>query len=258
MFTQTFDAIGSRTIRILNELGAFTLFFISFIKTFFSSRLKLHKTFVQMQSIGVYSLAIVILTGTFSGAVLALQSYIGFKRFGAEDFIGPVVALSIIRELGPVLTGLMVTGRAGSAIAAEIGTMKITEQLDALKTLGLDINQFLIIPRIVAGTIVMPFLALFCMICGVAGGYLISVHVLLINGQQYIDGIKTYLELSDIVGGLIKSSVFGLILTCVGCYKGCHASGGAKGVGDATTSSVVLSSILILISNYFLAALLFK
>lgn len=211
-----------------------------------------------MQSIGVDSLAIVVLTGASSGAVLALQSYFGFKRFGGEEFIGPVVALSLTRELGPVLTGLMVTGRAGSSIAAELGTMKITEQIDALKTLNIDVNQFLMVPRLFAGVVILPFLGLFCMIFGISGGYLIAVHSLNLNGEQYINGIKTYLELADITGGLIKCSIFGLIFTWVSCYKGYQTSGGAKGVGISTTQSVVISSILILIADYFLTALLFK
>lgn len=253
-----FQVIGEETVGLFNTLGGFSLFFFNIIKVFFSSRLKLHKTFVQMKMIGVDSLSIVVLTGASSGAVLALQSYFGFKRFGAEGFIGPVVALSLTRELGPVLTGLMVTGRAGSAIAAELGTMKITEQLDALKTLGIDSNQFLMIPRVLAGVIILPFLSLFCSIFGIMGGYLIAVHTLHINGQQYIDGIQTYLEYSDITGGLIKASVFGLILTWVSCYKGYQTSGGAKGVGISTTEAVVVSSILILITDYFLTASLFN
>lgn len=258
MLFGVFSSIGIQTLSLLDLFGGFTLFFINICKAFVSSRLKFHKTFEQMKSIGVDSLAIVILTGASSGAVLALQSYFGFKRFGAEEFIGPVVALSLTRELGPVLTGLMVTGRAGSAITAELGTMKITEQLDALKTLGIDFNQFLMVPRVVAGALILPFLTLFCMIFGIAGGYLIAVHSLSINGEQYLDGIKTYLELSDITGGLIKSSVFGLILTWVSCYKGYQTEGGAKGVGIATTQSVVISSISILVADYFLTALLFK
>lgn len=258
MQLNVFQVIGEETVGLFNTLGAFALFFFNIIKVFLSSRLKIHKTFEQMKMIGVDSLSIVVLTGASSGAVLALQSYFGFKRFGAEGFIGPVVALSLVRELGPVLTGLMVTGRAGSAIAAELGTMKITEQLDALKTLGIDSNQFLMIPRVLAGVIILPFLSLFCSIFGIMGGYLIAVHTLHINGQQYIDGIQTYLEYSDITGGLIKASVFGLILTWVSCYKGYQTAGGAKGVGISTTEAVVVSSILILITDYFLTALLFN
>jgi len=252
------DAVGKKVLRICNALGQFILFLLQTVGTIFSTKLRIKKLFAQMKHIGVDSFVIIFLTGAFSGAVLALQSYIGFKRFGAEEFIGPVVALSLIREMGPVLTGLMVTGRAGSSIAAELGTMQITEQVDALKTLCINVKQYLIVPRILGGTLILPFLTAFSMIFGIVGGYIISVYVLGLNGEQYISGIRTFVEFSDITGGLIKSSVFGLILTWVGCYKGYHTHGGAKGVGISTTESVVVSSILILISNYFLAALLFE
>jgi phospholipid/cholesterol/gamma-HCH transport system permease protein len=150
----------------------------------------------------------------------------------------------------------MVTGRAGSAIAAELGTMRITEQIDALRTLRIDTFQYLVVPRIVAATIILPFLTLFAMICGVVGGYLICVYVLELSPEDYINNIKTYVELSDITGGLIKATVFGLILSWVGTYKGFFTEGGARGVGIATTQSVVTSSILIISSNYFLTKLL--
>lgn len=162
----------------------------------------------------------------------------------------------MIRELGPVLTGLMVTGRAGSSIAAEIGTMRITEQIDALRTLRLNTFQYLVVPRIVAGILILPCLALFSMICGIIGGYCICVYVLGLSPEDYVTSIRTYVELSDIRGGLIKSTFFGLILTWVGTYKGFYTSGGARGVGISTTQSVVMSSIMILISNYFLTKML--
>jgi phospholipid/cholesterol/gamma-HCH transport system permease protein len=258
MFLQVAESIGKRVLALCDVFGFFSLFLCEVLIALVTTRLRSRKLFDQMRFIGVDSINIILLTGAFSGAVLALQSYIGFKRFGAEEFIGPVVALSLTRELGPVLTGLMVTGRAGSAIAAEIGTMQITEQIDALKTLNINVNQYLMIPRILGSVIIMPFLTVFSMMCGIIGGYIISVYVLNLNGEQYISGIKSFLELSDITGGLIKSSVFGLILSWVGCYKGYYTSGGAKGVGIATTQSVVTASILILISNYFLATMLFK
>jgi len=250
--------VGSEVMHLCDLIGLFSLFLFRSVTTLFSTQLRVRKLFEQMKHIGVDSINIILLTGAFSGAVLALQSYIGFKRFGAEEFIGPVVALSLTRELGPVLTGLMVTGRAGSAIAAELGTMQITEQIDALKTLNINVEQYLMIPRILGSALILPFLTLFSMICGIVGGYIISVNVLGLNGEQYVTQIKSFLELSDITGGLIKSSVFGLILSWVGCYKGFYTTGGAKGVGIATTQSVVLSSILILVSNYFLAAALFE
>ncbi len=210
-----------------------------------------------MQRIGVDSTPVILLTGTSTGMVLALQTYTGFHRFGAEEYLGPVIALSMTRELGPVLSGLMVTGRAGSAIAAEIGTMEITEQIDALKTLGINPYQYLVVPRLVAGALILPFLSLFCTFFGIAGGYIIAVYALDMNPEQYIHGIREYVELQDITGGLKKACVFGLILTWIGTYKGYTTSGGARGVGISTTQSVVLGSIMILIANYFLTALLF-
>jgi phospholipid/cholesterol/gamma-HCH transport system permease protein len=209
-----------------------------------------------MERIGVESVNIVVLTGSFTGMVFALQSYIGFQRVGGEQFIGAVVALGMIRELGPVLTGLMVTGRAGSAITAELGTMTITEQIDALITLRINPFQYLVVPRMLGATIIMPFITIFAMICGIAGGYLVCVYVLELSPEDYLNNIRTYVEISDIRGGLIKAAFFGLILSWVGCYKGYNTTGGARGVGRSTTQSVVTSSIMILIANYVLTKML--
>ncbi len=250
------DYVGAYVLSLCTLLGNFTLFIWRAFKTLFTTRLKLSKFLFQANRIGVGSTLIVILTGTFSGMVFALQSYIGFQRVGGEQFIGAVVALGLIRELGPVLTGLMVTGRAGSAITAEIGTMRITEQIDALVTLRIDTFQYLIVPRILAGITMVPCLTIFAMISGIIGGYIVCVHVLLLSPEDYRTSIRTYVELADIRGGLIKSCVFGFILTWVGAYKGYYTHGGARGVGRATTQSVVLSSIMILIANYFLTKML--
>lgn len=257
MLLGAINMLGKQTIMLCNSFGRFTLFFLQSIKTFFTTRLKVGKLFAQIEHIGVNSLSISILTGTFAGAVFAFQSYIAVKRFGGEEFIGPAVSLALARELSPVLTGLMVTGRAGSAIAAEIGTMRITEQIDALRTLCIDTYQYLIVPRILASAIILPLLSLFTTICGVIGGYLISVNTLGLNGEEYIQGIKRYTELQDVTNGLIKAAFFGLILAWVGCYKGFYTTRGARGVGIATTQAVVIGSIMILIANYFLTALLF-
>lgn len=258
IITLVIDSLGSFVLNVLNSFGQFAFFLLAAIKVAFTSRLKLAKLFAQMKGIGVDSLSIILLTGTFTGMVLAFQSYIGFRRFGGEEFIGTVVALGLLRELGPVLTGLMVTGRAGSAITAEIGTMEITEQVDALRTLSINPFQYLVVPRILAGTIILPFLSIFCSMCGIIGGYIVSVHALSINPEQYTSGIKEYVELKDITGGLIKACCFGFILSLVGSYKGYTTTGGARGVGIATTQSVVVGSIMILVANYFLTALLFE
>ena len=246
------DYVGSRTIEICGSLGAFALFFLQALRTLLTTRLKIRKLFAQANGIGVDSLGIVILTGAFAGMVFALQCYIGFQRVGGEQLIGAIVALGMIRELGPVLTGLMVTGRAGSAIAAEIGSMRITEQIDALRTLRVNTFQYLVTPRILAGIAVLPCLALFAMICGIVGGYFICVYVLGLSPEDYTNSIRTYVEAKDITGGLVKSAFFGFILTLVGAYKGFYTTGGAYGVGVATTQSVVVSSVMILIANYFL------
>lgn len=252
------DTIGKITLSFLDGLGSFTLFFIANIGAGFKTRLKIKQVLAQIKHIGAESFAIVFLTGLFTGCALALQFYIGLKQFGGKDFIGLVIAAGMIRELGPVLTGLMVTGRAGSAMAAEIGTMKINEEIDALHTLRINPYQYLIIPRIIASMISLPLLAAISMLCGITGGYLYCVYSLDINADVYISSIRNFIELWDLIGGLIKSMFFGLILSFVGTYTGYNTTGGAQGVGIATTKSVMFGSIFILIANYFLSVLLFQ
>jgi phospholipid/cholesterol/gamma-HCH transport system permease protein len=211
-----------------------------------------------MHFIGVSSLSVVALIGVTGGAVLALQSYIGLHRFGAEQFIGPVIFLSMAREFGPVFTAIMVIGRAGSAITAEIGTMRITEQIDALQTLCIDTRQFLIVPRVIAGTIIMPFLSIWCTLFGVLAGYITSVFILNINAEVYMESIRANAQLSDITSGLAKAAVFGFLLTLISTFKGFNTRGGAKGVGQATTESVVSANVTVFIANYILTSLMFS
>ena len=256
MIIQFINFVGNRTLHACNLLGTFVLFFSHTLVVLCTTRLKVAKLVEQMSRIGVDSFAIIVLTGSFTGMVFALQSYIGFQRVGGEQLIGALVTLGMTRELGPVLTGLMVTGRAGSAMTAEIGTMRITEQIDALQTLRINTFQYLVIPRVIASTIVLPCLSAFSMIFGVIGGYCICVYVLELSPEDYHSSIKNFVEFADVTGGLIKSAFYGLILSWVGTYKGYNTSGGARGVGMATTQSVVLSSIMILIANYFLTKLL--
>jgi phospholipid/cholesterol/gamma-HCH transport system permease protein len=210
-----------------------------------------------MEEVGVRSMPVVLITAIFTGAVLALQTYSGFKRFGAEGLVGTVVALSMTRELGPVLASIMVAGRAGSAMAAELGTMRVTEQIDALITLATDPVRYLVVPRFVAGMVMLPFLVVFADIIGIIGGYIVAVNVLGTSSTIYVNRTLQYLEFSDVTVGLLKAAVFGMIIALVGCQMGFYTSGGAEGVGRATTRAVVGASILILISNYFLTALLF-
>jgi phospholipid/cholesterol/gamma-HCH transport system permease protein len=201
-------------------------------------------------------LIIIFLAGACVGAVLAVQSHIGLKRFGAEKFIGPVVFLSMAREFGPVLSAIMVAGRAGSAITAEIGSMRITEQIDALKTLCIDVKQYLIIPRLIASTLVLPFLSLFCTLCGVTSGYLIAVKMLGVNSEMYLDAIRANVGVFDITSGLIKATIFGFFIGLIATYKGYTTRGGSKNVGISTTQSVVYSIVTIIIIDYVLTSLM--
>lgn len=211
----------------------------------------------QIYEIGFLSLPVVGLTAIFTGMVLALQSYTGLSRFSGESAIATIVVLSVTRELGPVLAGLMVAGRVGASIAAEIGTMRVTEQVDALVTLNTNPFKYLVAPRVLACTLMLPLLVLCADVIGVLGGYLVSIHKLGFNPALYIEKTFKYLEVQDVMSGLIKATVFGFMIALFGCYQGYHSKGGAQGVGQATTSAVVSSSISILILNYALTATLF-
>ncbi len=211
----------------------------------------------QMVEIGYFSLPVVGLTAIFAGMVLALQSYTGFARFSAEGAIANVVVLSITRELGPVLAGLMVAGRVGAAMAAEIGTMRVTEQIDALDTLATNPYKYLIAPRLIAGLTMMPILVLIADIIGVFGGYLVSIYKLGFNPYIYMKNTIDFMEPQDVISGLVKAAVFGFLITLMGCYHGFNSKGGAQGVGAATTNAVVSASILILSSNYLITEMFF-
>ncbi len=211
----------------------------------------------QMVEVGYYSLPVVGLTAIFTGMVLALQSYTGFARFSAESAIPNVVIVSITRELGPVLAGLMVAGRVGAAMAAEIGTMRVTEQIDALNTLATNPFKYLVAPRLIAGLCMLPLLVLIADIIGVFGGYVVSVHKLGFNPATYLKNTVDFMEAQDVISGLVKAAVFGFLVTLMGCYHGYNSKGGAQGVGAATTNAVVTASILILCFNYFITELFF-
>ena len=211
----------------------------------------------QMIEIGYYSLPVVGLTATFTGMVLALQSYTGFARFSAEGAVANVVVLSMTRELGPVLAGLMVAGRIGASMAAEIGTMRVTEQIDALTTLSTNPIKYLVVPRLLAGIAMLPVLVLLADIIGVMGGYLVAIYKLGFNSSNYLQRTWEFLEFMDVVSGLVKAAVFGFIITLMGCYHGYRSRGGAQGVGKATTNAVVSASILILFFDYILTEAFF-
>ena len=203
------------------------------------------------------SIPIIALTGIFSGMVLALQSYTGFSRFSAESAIPNIVVLTLTRELGPVLTGLMISARVGSSIAAEIATMRVTEQIDALKTLNTNYYNYLVTPRVLALTLTMPIFVTLVDFIGVMGGYLVSVYKLGFNENLYLLNTINFLSLNDYLSGIFKALVFGFIISIVSCYSGLYSGKGAFGVGSATTNSVVVSSILILFSNYILTEIFF-
>jgi len=242
---------------MLQELGRIMVLFLQALSWLVRPPFRIRLYFKQMEFIGVNSLFVVALTSLFTGMVLALQTFYAFSMFGAETLVGATVALSMTRELGPVITGLMVTGRAGSAICAEIGTMRVTEQVDALTVMAINPVQYLVLPRIVAGVIMLPLLTIISDVMGILGGYLVGVQLLDIHGGMFMNKIQEHVTLADVYNGLIKASVFGGILTLVGCYKGFYTRGGAEGVGRSTTQAVVMSSVLILVSDYFLTALMF-
>lgn len=211
----------------------------------------------QFIRIGYDSLPVVGLTALFTGAVLALQIYIGGSRYNAESIVPSIVVIGITRELGPVLAGLMVAGRVSSAIAAELGTMRVTEQIDALATLSTNPVKYLVAPRLVAATVVMPLLVVIADIIGVMGGWIIGTGTLKFNPSAYIHTTATYLHAEDVISGLVKAAAFGFIIALMGCYHGYNSKGGAQGVGQATTNAVVSASILILAANYVLTELFF-
>lgn len=251
------EGIGRPVLRLLEGVGRFFELLGQTIRGFFLPPYQISMTAKQVVRVGVDSVPVVFLTALFTGGVLALQTFKGFQRFHAEGYIGSVVALSMLRELGPVLTGLMVTGRAGSAMAAELGSMRVTEQIDALVSLATDPVQYLFVPRILAGIVVLPMLVVLANALGIAGGYLVSVRLLGANPVVYLGNTFQYLELNDLWSGLIKSAVFGLLLTLVGCQQGFDTKGGAEGVGRSTTTAVVLGSLAILVSDFFLTKVLF-
>lgn len=251
-------AIGGTILRFLQSVGRLSVFMGQSIAHVFLPPFFPRLILRQLIDIGYYSLPVVGMTAIFTGMVLALQSYTGFARFNAESAVAGVVVLSMTRELAPVLAGLMVAGRIGASIAAEIGTMRVTEQIDALTTLSVNPYKYLIAPRILAGTLMLPILVLIGDIIGVFGGYVVSIYNLGFSPGRYISQSWEILETMDVVSGLVKAGVFGLIVAMMGCYHGFNSQRGAQGVGAATTNAVVSASILILIFNFILTQVFFS
>jgi phospholipid/cholesterol/gamma-HCH transport system permease protein len=250
-------SVGAAFIGFLAATGRVVIFALTAIATAFSPPFYLRVILRQIVDIGYFSLPVVGLTAIFTGMVLALQSYTGFSRFAAESAVATVVVLSVTRELGPVIAGLMVAGRVGAAMAAEIGTMRVTDQIDALTTLSTDPLRYLVLPRLLAGFITLPLLVVVADIIGVFGGYLVGIYKFGFNPEAYLTRTEQYLETSDVVSGLVKAAVFGFIVALMGCYHGYHSRGGAQGVGQATTYAVVSASILILVFDYGITQALF-
>ena len=251
------EKIGITTLELLSNIGRLSIFVSDVILKCFSRPIYYKIISKQLLKIGFYSLPVVGLTAIFSGAVMALQSYSGFSRFNAESTIATVVVLSITRELGPVLAGLMVAARVGASMAAELGTMKVTEQIDALKTLSTNPIRYLVVPRLIATIISLPLLVLIADIIGVMGGYIVSIYSLNFSAESYIANSFKFLEISDVILGLVKALFFGIAIAIISCFYGYNSRGGAEGVGFATTNAVVYSSIAILLLNYIITGLFF-
>jgi phospholipid/cholesterol/gamma-HCH transport system permease protein len=251
-------AIGRAVIGACTETGKVALFACAglshLVRPPFYGRLFLS----ALLDIGYFSLPVVALTAVFTGMVLALQSYTGFSRFSAQGAVANLVVLSVTRELGPVLAGLMVAGRVGAAMAAELGTMRVTDQIDALTTLSTNPMKYLVTPRLLAGTIALPLLVLIADILGVMGGFIVSTLKLGFNQSAYLTNTIDFVQTEDVLSGLAKAGVFGFLIALMGCYQGYNSKGGAQGVGAATTAAVVSASILILAFDYVLTEMFFS
>lgn len=252
-----FVYLGRVAAAFLEQLGAIGLFLYQVVLWLPRRPFFVRELFKQMDFIGIRSSTVILLTGVFTGMVTALQSHYGFRLFGAESLVGSTTSLGLLRELGPVLAALMVTARAGSAMSAEIGTMRVTEQIDALTVMGVNPVQYLIIPRIIAAIVMLPMLTLVFDAIGMIGSWIVGVKLLGIDEGMFMSRIIEYVDYEDLNSGLIKAAVFGAILATVGCYKGFTTTGGAEGVGRATTYSVVISAVSILVADYILTALMF-
>ncbi|MGH7409955.1 MAG: MlaE family ABC transporter permease [Candidatus Methylomirabilis sp.] len=245
-------AIGSQSLRMLELLGGLSQLTFQTFYCAFTPPYNLRALIQQVDHLGVKSISIAGVAAVFTGLVLSLQTAYGLGRFGAKAYVGIIVSLSMVRELGPVLTALLVGGRVGSGITAELGSMKVTEQIDAMRAMGANPIKKLVVPRVLSTMLVLPLLTVMADILGILGGMVISKHEFQVDYQLYYNTVARNLTLADIVSGLGKTVVFGFIIAIVGCYKGLETAGGTEGLGRATTATVVTSAIIILISDFFL------
>ncbi len=255
--TAFLEGVGRRSLSLFEEIGRFFYILHTTIYWTFRRPFDGREWVRQMVRVGVDSIPVVGLTAMFTGMVMSLQTYRGFERFHAESFVASVVSLSLTRELAPVLASLMIAGRIGSSLAAELGTMRVTEQIDAMYAMATEPIQYLVVPRVAATTIMLPPLVAMANGVGIFGGYAIAVGLMGANPVMYWDKTFQFLDLNDVFSGLIKAAAFGLILSVTGCAKGFFTTGGAEGVGRSTTSAVVMASVVILVSDFFLTKILF-
>jgi len=252
------ENVGKQTLAIIEEFGKVAHLGWEVVRDIFRGKVSTKLTLEQMVKIGYDSMPLALVTAVFIGMVFALQISGEFVRFGAGKFVGGVMSIGIARELGPAITGIVVSARVAASITAELGTMKVKEQIDALSALGASPVRYLVIPRFIAAALMLPLLTIVADVLGFGGGYLVSVFINKINGVQYMETAQFMLNLWDVYGGLLKTIVFGMLISIIACYKGLTTKGGAKGVGESTTSTVVLSLITLFIVNYFLSILFFK
>ena len=248
----------SFVLQAIFEVQEFTLLSVRAVSNIFRKPRYFRDTLQQMDIIGVGSLLIIVLTGFFTGGVLALQSSKSLKAFGAVNLTGQLVALSLIKELGPVLTALMVTGRVGSGIASELGSMVVTEQIDAMRALGTDPTKKLVTPRLIATTTMLPLLTVMADLLGLVGGWIVSLYTLKLNTSLYWNTALRSIDYNNALEGLLKPIVFGFVVGMVGCYCGLRTRGGTQGVGRSTTQSVVTASILVIVADFFLSKLVLE
>ncbi len=254
---QPFTLLGAWFIERVARLGRTGVFLCRTVGCSLTPPIKVLRVLRQIWFVGWKSMLVICLTGLFTGMVLALQGYPTLRRVGSEAFLGPLVALSLIRELGPVLAALMVTGRAGSSIAAEIGIMRTNDQIDALELMGLNPLRYLVVPNLLACLVALPLLAAIFDVVGIFGGYLVGVRLLGLNAGTYFGEMTNYVETDDVIGGVYKAMSFGVLIAWVCCYKGYYSRFGAEGVSAATTQAVVNTSVLVLVWDYLITSLVF-
>lgn len=256
--TRVIEYFGEQVLSRVERLGRFMSFNFSVLFWMFKPPFRWKLFISQMEFVGNRSLFIVILTSTFSGMVMAYQTYLGFKSLNADSFIGPVVAISMAKELAPVFTGLIIAGRCGAAMAAQIGSMKVTEQLDALEVMGINTFQYLAVPRVLAGFLALPMLACIFLLVGNIGSWFIGTQVIGIDEVLYFSKLGEFLKVKHIIEGLIKSAIFGYLVALVGCYHGFQVRGGAEGVGRGTNMAVIWGMVMVLVLDFFLTSYLTK